>query len=285
MTMSMTGKICLVTGATAGIGAATALGLAQSGATVVILGRSAAKCQATVQHIQQQVPGAQVDYLQADLAAQADIRRATGEYAQRYAGLDVLINNAGINQIERQVSPDGIELVLATNHLSYFLLTHLLLDRLKARAPARIINVSSFVHSRAKINFENLQAGGLSAYPQSKLANLLFTYELARRLDGSGVTVNALNPGLVRSAFGLNLPGPSALIKRVLNAVRGISPEEGAQTSLYLATSPEVAGVTGMYFEKCKPIQSSAAARSRADAQRLWDLSAQLTGLPANGSR
>ncbi len=282
MNASMTGKICLVTGATSGIGAATALGLAQTGATVVLLGRNRAKCQETVARIKRETPEARVDFLLADLASQADIRGAAQEFTQRYAGLDVLINNAGINQIERQLSPDGIELVFATNHLSYFLLTHLLLDRLKARAPARIINVSSFVHSRAKIDFDHLQTSGMSAYPQSKLADLLFTYEMARRLAGTGVTVNALNPGLVRSEFGLNLPGPSALIKRVLNAVRGISPAEGARTSIYLATAPEAATVTGMYFENCRPIQSSAASRSRADAQRLWDLSAGLTGLPAN---
>jgi NAD(P)-dependent dehydrogenase (short-subunit alcohol dehydrogenase family) len=154
-----------------------------------------------------------------------------------------------------------------------------LLDVLKASTPARIVNVSSFVHRRASLDFDQLETGGFNAYPQSKLANLLFTYELARRLEGTKVTVNALNPGLVRSNFGLNIPGPVGLLKRLMNAVIGVSPEEGAKTSLYLAISPEVEGVTGKYFEKCKPIGSSPISYDKDAARRLWQVSAELTGL------
>ena len=279
MSTSANGKTVLVTGATAGIGEATARGLAQQGATVIIVGRNPDKCTATVSRLKQQTGNTNIDYLLADLASQKEIYRLVEEFRRRYPRLDVLINNAGINLLQRQLSPDGTELVFATNHLSYFLLTLLLLDVLKASAPARIVNVASFVHRQARLDFDKLQTGGFNAYPLSKLANLLFTYELARRLEGTNVTVNALNPGLVRSNFGLNIPGPAGLLKRLMNAVVGVSPEEGAKTSLYLATSPEVEGVTGKYFEKCKPIESSPVSYDKDAARRLWHVSAELTGL------
>ena len=279
MSVSANGKTVLVTGATAGIGEATARGLAQQGATVIIVGRNPDKCTATVNRLKQQTGNANIDYLLADLASRKEIHRLVEEFRRRYPRLDVLINNAGINLLQRQLSPEGIELVFATNHLSYFLLTLLLLDVLKASAPARIVNVSSFVHRRASLDFDQLQTGGSNAYPLSKLANLLFTYELARRLEGTNVTVNALNPGLVRSNFGLNTPGPAGLLKRLMNALIGVSPVEGAKTSLYLATAPEVEGVTGKYFEKCKPIESSPVSYDKDAARRLWLVSAELTGL------
>jgi NAD(P)-dependent dehydrogenase (short-subunit alcohol dehydrogenase family) len=282
MSASANGKTVLVTGATSGIGEATARGLAQQGATVIVVGRNLDKCTATVNRLKQQTGNANIDDLLADLASQKEIYRLVEEFRHRYTRLDVLINNAGINLLQRQLSPDGTELVFATNHLSYFLLTLLLLDVLKAGAPARIVNVSSFVHRRASLDFDQLQTGGSNAYPLSKLANLLFTYELARRLEGTNVTVNALNPGLVRSNFGLNIPGPAGLIKRLMNALIGVSPEEGAKTSLYLAISPEVEGVTGKYFEKCKPIGSSPISYDKDAARRLWQVSAELTGLSSH---
>ena len=279
MNASASGKICMITGATAGIGEATARGLAQQGATVIVVGRNPDKCAATVDRLKQQTGNVNIDYLLADLSSQKEIYLLAEEFRRRYPRLDVLINNAGINLLQRQLSPDGIELVFATNHLSYFLLTRLLLDVLKASAPTRIVNVASFVHRQARLDFDQLQAGGLNAYPLSKLANLLFTYELARRLEGTNVTVNALNPGLVRSNFGLNIPGPAGLLKRLMNALIGVSVEEGAKTSLYLAISPEVQAVTGKYFEKCKPIESSPASYDEDAARRLWQVSAELTGL------
>lgn len=281
MTDPANGKICLITGATSGIGQATALGLAMQDVTVVIVGRDPAKCVATVNSIKQQTDNEHIDYLVADLASQQEVRRLAQEFLQRYNRLDVLINNAGTNKLTRHLSPDGIELVFATNHLSHFLLTHLLLDVLRASAPSRIVVVSSYYHRRARLDFNRLQAGGLNAYALSKLANLLFTYELARRLEGSGVTVNALNPGLVKSNIGLDIPGLASLIKRLLNRFSGISTEEGAKTSIYLATSPEVEGVTGKYFQKCRPIASSPVSYDRDTAERLWQISAELTGVAA----
>jgi retinol dehydrogenase 12 len=279
MSVSMTGKICLITGATSGIGEATALGLARQDASVVVVGRSKDKCIATSDAIKRQTGNQRIDYLVADLASQQEIRNMARVFKQRYARLDVLINNAGTNRLARQLSPDGIELVFATNHLSYFLLTNLLLDVLRASAPSRIVVVSSYYHRQARLDFNRLQNGGLNAYPLSKLANLLFVYELARRLKGSGVTVNALNPGLVKSNIGLDIPGPASLVMRLLSRFAGISPEEGAKTSLYLATSPEVEGINGKYFEACKPISSSPISYDRVAAERLWHISADLTGV------
>jgi NAD(P)-dependent dehydrogenase (short-subunit alcohol dehydrogenase family) len=255
------------------------LGLAQKGATVVVVGRNQAKSIATVDNLKLQTGNSAIDYLVADLASQQQVRRLAQEFQQRYNRLDVLINNAGTNRLTRRLSPDGIELVFATNHLGHFLLTHLLLDVLRASAPSRIVVVSSYYHSRARLDFNRLQAGGLNAYPLSKLANLLFAYELARRLESSGITVNALNPGLVRSNIGLDMGGPASLVMRLLGRFAGISVEEGAKTSIYLATSPEVEGVSGKYFEKCKPVASSLASYDREAAQRLWRVSEKLTGV------
>lgn len=272
-------RICLITGATSGIGQAAALGLALQGANVVIVGRDKLKCITTADTIRRQSGNHTIDYLVADLASQQAIRRLAHEFLQRYDRLDVLINNAGTNRLVRQLSPDGIELVFATNHLSHFLLTHLLLDRLKQSAPSRIVVVSSYYHRQARLDFERLQAGGLNAYPLSKLANLLFTYELARRLEGSGITVNALNPGLVRTHIGQDIPGLASVVMRLMNHFAGISVEEGAKTSIYLATSPEVEGVSGKYFQKCEPIKSSPVSYDRAAAERLWKISEELTGI------
>ena len=283
----MHGKICLVTGATAGIGEVTARELARQGATVIVVGRSREKSETTVRQIRQQTGNPAVEYLLADLSSQKDVRALAQQFKSTHQRLHALVNNAGGIFIWRQASVDGIEMTFALNHLNYFLLTNLLLDALKASAPARIINVSSRAHLRAPLNFDALQSrrgyNGIRVYGQTKLANLLFTYELARRLEGTGVTANALHPGLVATNFGANnarLGGRylGRLYRRLFRVI-AISAEEGAQSSLYLATSPEVAGVTGKYFVRRQAVPSSEASYDRAAASRLWQVSEELTDL------
>jgi len=277
----MRGKVCLVTGAASGIGAATARGLARQGATVVLVDRDAEKGALTAAEIRRQSGTAGVEFLRADLSAQAEIRTLVEDFKRRYTRLDVLVNNAGAMFPERQESVDGIEMTLALNVLGYFLLTQLLLETLKASAPARIVNVSSRSHARARINFEDLQfrSGyeGLPVYAHSKLAIVLFTYELARRLEGSGVTANALHPGVVATNFGRQQGGRTGMLIKLFRFAF-LSPEAGAQTNLYLASSPEVAGVSGKYFVKCKAAPSAPASYDAATAQRLWEACLALTG-------
>ncbi len=279
------GKICLVTGATSGIGKETALGLAREGGTVVIVARNPEKGARVAQEIKILTGNPNVDLLIADLSKLADVRQLATQFRQKYAHLHVLVNDAGGVNMRRQETVDGNELTFGVNHLAGFLLTNLLLDRLKASAPARIINVSSAAHLRARLDLDDLQGrrtfSGFRAYGASKLANLYFTYELARRIEGTGVTVNALHPGFVRSNFGRNNPG--GILVRVLSGIMGISIEKGSRTSIYLATSPEVEGVTGKYFVKCKPVSSSKVSYDREIARRLWEISEQLTGLAQEG--
>lgn len=278
----MNNKVVLITGATNGIGRVAALELAKMGARVVIVGRSREKTEAVRQEIQ--AAGGSADSLLADLSALDEIRRLAAEFRARYDRLDVLLNNAGAIFARRQTTADGFEMTFALNHLSYFLLTNLLLDVLKASAPARIINVSSDAHRSAQMNFDDLQheksygMGGFQAYGRSKLANVLFTYELARRLAGTGVTANALHPGFVATGFGRNMPG---LMNRVMGIMHrfALTPEQGAQTLIYLASSPEVEGMTGKYFDKNRPVRSSPASYDEAAQKRLWDISEWLTGL------
>ncbi|MEP7291122.1 MAG: SDR family oxidoreductase [Chloroflexota bacterium] len=285
----MSGKIILVTGATNGIGKAAALELAKQGNTVVIVGRNPAKTRETVEAIQQESGSSTVESLLADLSSLADVRRLADEFRQRYARLDVLINNAGAYNAQRSETVDGYETTFAVNHLAYFLLTHLLLDMLTASAPARIVNVSSGAHMGTKLNFDDLQntqnygAAGFRAYGQSKLANVLFTYELARRLAGTGVTANVLHPGVVATGFGENNGGILRLVMKVMHRF-SITPSKGAETILYLATSPEVEGITGKYWDKCKAIPSSPESYNEADQKRLWDVSAEMTGLSVAAS-
>jgi NAD(P)-dependent dehydrogenase (short-subunit alcohol dehydrogenase family) len=303
---SMSGKTCLVTGATAGIGEVTARELARRGACVVIVGRSRKRCEATVEAIRRETGNPAVEFLVADLSAQAEVRRVAREFQEGHRRLDVLINNAGALFHLRRQSVDGIEMTLALNHLAYFLLTNLLLDTLRASAPARIVNVASRSHEDAQgLDLDDLQARAgakrfwgyrrsrlvswlftlfaprrhpaLLQYSRTKLANVLFTYELARRLEGTGVTVNALHPGFVASHF-MAGNGVFGWFLRRLAWLFAISPEEGARTSVYLATSPEVEGVTGRYFVKQRPVASSAASRDEAAARRLWQVSEELTG-------
>jgi NAD(P)-dependent dehydrogenase (short-subunit alcohol dehydrogenase family) len=281
----MTGKlgerVCVVTGATSGIGFATARGIARLGRTVVIVGRNQERSRAAVEHIKEQTGNPRVDYLLADLSRQREIRRLAQQLQERYARLHVLVNNVGGLFLNGQVSLDGIEMTLSLNHLSYYLLTRSVLNLLKASTPARIVNVASVAHLGARIDCAKLQFGGWQGYKRSKLANLLFTYELARRLEGTGVTANALSPGLVASRFGMNNRGLFPLIKPLIDCF-AVSIERGAQTSIYLACSPDVEGVTGKYFAGSRLRRSSAASYDREAAARLWEMSARLTGLPVD---
>ena len=281
MTEPIGERIIMVTGATAGIGLATARGIAQHGATVIIVGRSLERSRAAVEQIKEQTGNPHVDFLLADLSLQSDIRRLAAQVQERYARLHVLVNNAGGLFLNGQVSLDGIEMTLALNHLGYYLLTRSLYNLLKASAPARIVNVASVAHLGARIDFPNLQFSGWKGYKRSKLANILFTYDLARRLEGTGVTVNALSPGLVASNFGTNNRGLFPLMKPLFDRF-AVSTERGAQTSIYLACSPDVEGVTGKYFTRCKPRRSSAASYDRTAAAQLWEISARMTGLAAD---
>jgi NAD(P)-dependent dehydrogenase (short-subunit alcohol dehydrogenase family) len=282
MTEQMAGKVCLITGGTNGIGKSTALTLAKMGATVVIVGRNAAKTAQVVEEIQVASGNAQVAALLADLSSQQAVRGLAAEFKSQYTRLDVLLNNAGAAFMKRELSVDGIEMTLALNHLAYFLLTNLLLDTLRASAPARIINVSSDAHKGGQIDFDNLQGErsyGFKAYGNSKLANILFTQELARRLQGTGVTVNALHPGFVATGFGKNNGGVMAALISIFTPLIGRSPAKGAETSVYLATSPSVAGVTGKYFFDSHEIAAAPQANDAAVARKLWDVSAELTHL------
>lgn len=276
----MNEKICMVTGATSGIGLETALGLARQGATVIVVGRNPEKGSATVSRIQKATGNPSIDFMQADLSVQAQIRQLAEVFKTRYPRLDVLVNNAGAIYLKRELSADGIELTFALNHLSFFLLTHLLLETLKASAPARIVNVSSNMQKNARIVFEDLEGSrkynSFQAYGQSKLCVLLFTYELARRLEGTQVVVNALHPG----AVGTNIGGNNGWLGRLFTPLYKLlakSPAKGAETSIYVASSPDLEGVTGKYFINKKPVASSPISYDKAVAQRLWDISESMT--------
>jgi retinol dehydrogenase 12 len=279
---AMHDKICLVTGATSGIGLVTAEALARKGATVIVVGRNPSRGAAMVHRIQQETRNPAVELMLADLSNQAQVRQLASEVQRRFDHLDVLVNNAGAFFGQRQVSTEGIEMTFALNHLAYFLLTDLLLDRLKASASARIVNVSSEAHRGSRLDFSNLQGQhryrGWRAYAQSKLANILFTYELARRLEGTGVVTNALHPGFVATNFGRNNRGLTAMLWRMLQ-LAAISPQRGAETIIYLASAPEVMGISGKYFVKKKAVGSSEASYNRAAAERLWQVSTELTEL------
>ncbi len=286
---SMQGKVCLVTGATSGIGQETARALADRGATVVIVGRNSAKVTQTVTAIQAATGNQDVTGLVGDLSVQADVRQVAREFQSQHDRLDVLINNAGMLFLQRQTTPDGLERTFALNHMGYFLLTDLLLPTLKASAPARIINVASSAHQGAHLNFADLQGaqkyGAMRAYGQSKLANIMFTYELARRLQGTGVSANALHPGFVASGFARNNGPTVAFIMNTLLRPLQISNTQGAATSIYLATSPDVEGVTGKYFSRRKAVKSNAASYNQADQQRLWTVSEELIKQPSEATR
>jgi NAD(P)-dependent dehydrogenase (short-subunit alcohol dehydrogenase family) len=279
MAVDMTGRVCVVTGATRGIGRATAEGLARLGAKVILVCRRKEDGESVAHDIGIRASVAP-DLVTADLSSQASIRQAAADLRARYPRLHVLINNAGVIPRRREVTVDGLEMQLAVNHLAYFLLTNLLLPQLKTGAPSRIINVSSGAHTHVSIDFDDLQAERSyvpkEVYSQSKLANILFTYELSRRLQGTGVTANSLNPGVVATRMLDDYMGIGSGTGLV--STFGAKPEEGAETSIYLASSPEVEGTTGKYFERKQARRSSRQSYDEAAARRLWEISQRMTG-------
>jgi retinol dehydrogenase 14 len=278
----MSGRTVLVTGGSSGIGRATAVGLAALGARLAIAGRDHGRTEAAASEIREAGAG-MVETFVGDMSSLAEVRRLADEALERLPRIDVLVNNVGGYWDTRHVTVDGFERTFALNHLAPFLLTNLLLDRLRGSAPARVITVSSGAHSMGRIDFDDLMGersySGMRAYSQSKLANLLFTYELARRLAGSGVTANAVHPGMVRTGFGAEDAGVVQRLFTPLMRPFMKSPAEGAATSIHLASSPEVEGVTGCYFAGCRQRSSSGRSHDDAVARRLWELSAELVGL------
>ena len=277
------GKTCLVTGATSGIGKATALALAGQGAKVILVSRNKEKGEAVRREIASKAQNDSIQVLIADLSVQNEIRRLAAEIGSSCSCIDVLLNNAGGIFDKRRVTLDGIEMTLALNHLGYFLLTNLLLEQLKAAPGARIVNVSSDAHRFGTIEFHDIgfehdYSPGKS-YARSKLLNVFFTYELARRLAGTHITVNALHPGAVRSNFGKELSGIGGFVFRYLDAFMR-SPEKGADTAIWLASDASLEGVTGKYFYDRREKRSSKISYDPALAKKLWDVSAQLTRLP-----
>jgi len=249
---AMAGKVCLVTGATSGIGRAAANALAQQGARVVLLSRSQDKCAQVAAEIHAVTGNRNVGFIAADLSSLAAVRVAAAEFRQRYSRLDVLINNAGVSPSRRRESVDGFEYTFALNHLGHFLLTNLLLDFLVASAPSRAVGVSSNIYKQARLDLEDLQLrrgfSAMKAYANSKLANVLFTLELGRRFSGKGTTANVMTPGLAKTNIGQEEGWFYAFSKRMADFFGGKTPEQGADTLVWLATAPEVAGTTGQYF-------------------------------------
>lgn len=280
MNSNLQEKTAIVTGATNGIGLVTARELAKQGIHVVIVSRSREKCELTISQIKKETGNSTIEFIASDLSVMANVRQVAHEFLKRHSRLDILVNNAGAIFFQRLVSQDGYEMTFALNHLSYFLLTDLLLDTLKSSAPSRIINVSSEAHQGGRINFDDLMLErsftAFGAYSASKLANLLFTYQLAENLSGTQVTANALHPGFVSTGFAKNNGG---LIKLGMG-ISGLfarKPEKGAETSIFLATSPEVEGVSGNYFSDCKEIKSSTSSYDKVTQKRLWIESLALT--------
>lgn len=278
----MGGKVVLITGGTSGIGKAAATALAGMGATVVITGRNEERGKRALQEIREESGNDGVELILADLTVQDEVRRLAEELRERHNQLEVLVNNAGLVLSERTETPDGIETQLAINHLAPFLLTNLLLDLLKESAPSRIVTVSSDAHRWAKIDLDDLQSRkryrGMQVYGKTKLANIMFTYELAERLEGTGVTANCMHPGGVNTNFGDNQGGPMSLLFRLFKPFMR-SPEQGADTLIYLASSPEVEGMTGKYLADRKVKAASDAAYDETTRKRLWEASEELTGL------
>ena len=278
----MHGRICLVTGATDGIGWMTARALARDGARVVLVGRHQAKGERCVAAIRAETGNDAVEFERADLAAQGEVRALAARLVADLPRLDVLVNNVGAWFHRRIEGPDGIEMTWALNHLGQFLLTGLLLDLLGAAEGGRIVNVASRAHLGPQVDFEDPEGrrryAGWRAYQQSKLANILFTYRLAERLAAGPVTANCLHPGFVASRFGHNNSGLPRLGAIVSQRLFAISEEKGAATSHYLAAAEAVAGVSGRYFVKCRAVASSPASRDREAQARLWGLSEEMTG-------
>lgn len=278
--MSQSESVMIVTGATNGIGLVSAHELARTGATVVLVGRNPQRIESAIAQIQSDVPDAKLDSFAADLSRISEVQLLANYITDTYDRVDVLLNNAGAFFQSQQVTAEGIEMTFALNHMAPFVLTNLLMRSLRASAPARVINVSSAAHQGAAIDIRDIHApkrySGWKAYAQSKLCNLLFTYELAERLQDSDVTVNALHPGFVKTGFGQGTPSTFSAFFGFLQQYFAITPEQGAATSIYLATSPAVASTTGRYYVNKQAVPSSRASYDYTMRRQLWDLSTQL---------
>jgi len=278
----MEGRTVLITGASSGIGFESALSLAQQGAEIVMVGRDEQRTGLAAEQIRTRTGNSSVSYLLADLSSLKDVRRVAQDFKDQHNKLDVLLNNAGAVFLRRKVSIDGYEMTLALNHLNYFLLTSLLLDMIKAGPSGRVVNVASRAHYRGHVNFDDLQSqrgyNGMQVYGASKLMNVLFTYELARRLQGTKVTANCLHPGFVASNFAGN---NGWFVRAVMSLMAGrISVQDGAKCSIYLASSPDVEGISGKYYNfDTKETRSSEESYDEAVAKRLWDVSEKLTAI------
>ena len=275
----MSGKICLVTGATDGIGKVSARVLAEMGAKVIIVGRNPEKSAAVLTELKSVSGNENIDLLLADLAVMQEVRDLAEQVIRRYDCLDVLLNNAGGYFAKHEITSDGLEMTFALNHMSYFLLTNKLMGLLKSSVPARIVNVSSDAHYGVDIEFDNLNGEqdykAWKAYQKSKLANVLFTYELLKKVPAD-ITVNCLHPGFVATNFGNNNGGFVSPVLKIAKRISAIDPEEGAQTSIFLCSSPEVAEVSGKYFFKCQPKTSSRESRNMDTDKRLWQISSDI---------
>ena len=275
----MNGKVCLVTGATDGIGKVSARVLAELGAKVIIVGRNPEKSAIVLAELRSISGNENIDLLMADLAVMQEVRDLAEQVISRYDRIDVLLNNAGGYFTKHEITSDGLEMTFALNHMSYFLLTNKLMELLKYSAPARIVNVSSDAHYGVDMEFENLNGEqeykAWKAYQKSKLANVLFTYELLKKVPGN-ITVNCLHPGFVATNFGHNNGGFFGPVLKIAQRISAIDPEEGAKTSIFLCSAPEVKGVSGKYFYKCKPKTSSRESRNMDTAKRLWQISSDI---------
>jgi NAD(P)-dependent dehydrogenase (short-subunit alcohol dehydrogenase family) len=280
------GKTVVITGATDGIGLEAAIRLAALGARLVLVGRNSVKGAAALARIRKDIPGAAVEIHYADLSRHDEIGRLVPTLLQTAPRIDVLLNNAGAFFAQRETTSDGWERTFALNHMGYFLMTHYLRERLIASAPSRVVNVASVAHRGATLDLDDLQMtrsfGGWRAYQRSKLCNILFTRELARRLEGTGVTANSLHPGFVATSFGDNNRGFFKLVLNIGKKLMAISVENGGETPVFLASSPDVEGVTGSYFDKCRAIAPDKPAQDDQVAMRLWQESLRLAGLPVD---
>jgi len=276
---NMNGKICLVTGATDGIGKVSARVLAELGAKVIIVGRNPEKSAIVLAELRSISGNENIDLLMADLAVMQEVRDLAEKVISRYDRLDVLLNNAGGYFTKHKITSDGLEMTFALNHMSYFLLTNKLMELLKYSAPARIVNVSSDAHYGVDMEFENLNGEqeykAWKAYQKSKLANVLFTYELLKKVPGN-ITVNCLHPGFVATNFGHNNGGFFGPVLKIAQRISAINPEEGAKTSIFLCSAPEVKGASGKYFYKCQPKTSSRESRNMDTGKRLWQISSDI---------
>ena len=273
----MRGKTVVITGATSGIGAIAARHLAELGARIVIVARDGQRAEETLRDLRAAGSGQAHTAFLADLSCLHEMRRVGAEIAAAEPRIDVLMNNAGLISSGKRKTEDGLGLMFATNHLSYFVLTALLLEPLRAAGGARIVSTASEAHRRGKLDFEHLQdQTGWTGYGTSKLCNILFTRELARRLEGTGVTANCLHPGFVATRFGDSAGGAIRAGLTIAKRLFALSPEEGAKTMVYLASSPQVAGQSGGYYDRCAPATPSREARRDHDARRLWELSAAI---------